>query len=462
MKKNFIYLTMFLFVMLSCNKSEVVPLFEESANKRVTTTLDGYKKQLVGAENGWRGEYYPDGGKTGGYSFYLKFDANGKVLMYSDIDNRNYAGGGGSYFINGYDKSFETTYQVKTLQKPALVFDSYSYLHELVNPDYNGGTGQLADLELTFSTSTENKITLVGTINKTQMILTKITKIESDLLAKGGLGNIFNSTLGYLNTDKFLTLVFPTGEKTDVNLDFGAKTVSLYSINNKTGDIDITSSQFVTTVTGLQLKTPITLYGISFQEMLWDSVLKVYYINSGGRRINFVQSSKPGLPFYYALGSIFEGFYMNPTIPSQSAEYKALYAKIKSNVIALSTAPPARVIGDVYLQYLTTTGDFVLVVDYTRTNPDGTAVFIGSSILYFKPSLDAKGNLIFGKSYQNATFAGGQLTLGASGIVLAGIKPLTDILENNTFTFDYDPIETRIAVLKSNGTPSITIKGALF
>ena len=453
---------MFLFVMLSCNKSEVVPLFEESANKRITTIVDGYKKQLAGAEDGWRGEYYPDGGKTGGYSFYLKFDANGKVVMYSDIDNRNYAGGGDSYFINGYDKSFETTYQVKTLQKPTLVFDSYSYLHELVNPDYNCGTGKSADLELTFSTSTENKITLVGTINKTQMVLTKITKTESDLLVKGGLSTIFNSTLGYLNTDKFLTLVFPTGEKTDVNLDFGAKTISLYSINAKTGDVDVTSSQFVTTVTGLQLKTPITLYGISFQEMLWDSVLKVYYINSGGRRINFVQSSRPGLPFYYALGSIFEGFYMNPTIPSQSTEYKALYAKIKSNVIALSTVAPARIIGDVYLQYLTNTGDFVLVVDYTRTNPDGTAVFIGSSILYFKPSLDAKGNLIFGKSYQNATSAGGQLTLGASGIVLAGIKPLTDILETNTFSFDYDPVETRIAVLKSNGTPSITIKGALF
>ena len=461
MKKNFIYLSMFLFVMLSCNKSEVVPIFEESANKRVTTIVDGYKKQLAGAENGWRGEYYPDGGKTGGYSFYLKFDANGKVVMYSDIDDRNYSGGG-SYFGNGYDKSFETTYQVKTLQKPTLVFDSYSYLHELVNPDYNGGTGQKADLELEFTSTTDAKITLVGSRNKTQMILTKITKTESDLLAKGGLSNIFNSTLGYLNTDKFLTLVFPTGEKSDVNLNFGEKTVSLYSINAKTGDIDVASSQFVTTVTGLQLKTAITLYGVTFQEMLWDSALKVYYINSGGRRINFVQSSRPALPFYYALGSLFEGFYMNPALASQSAEYKALYAKIKSNVITLSTVAPARVIGNVYLQYLTDTGDFVLVVDYTRTNPDGTPVFVGSSVLYFKPSLDAKGNLVFGKSYQSATLAGGQLTLGASGIVLAGIKPLTDILETNTFTFDYDPIETRIAVLKSNGTPSITIKGALF
>jgi hypothetical protein len=295
------------------------------------------------------------------------------------------------------------------------------------------------------------------------MILTKITKTESDLLAKGGLANIFNSSLGYLNTDKFLTLVFPTGEKSDVNLDFGAKTVSLYSINAKTGDIDVTSSQFVTTVTGLQLKMPITLYGVTFQEMLWDSVLKVYYINSGGRRINFVQSSRPALPFYYALGSLFVGFDMNPNIPSQSTEYKALYAKIKSNVIALSTAPPARVINDVFFQYLPDDGIFVLVIGYKRTDAAGTLVFDGAGVLYYQPSLDAKGNITFKRLTNTATLSGGQLTNGISAIVAAGVKPLTDILETNTFTWDYDPIETRIAVLKSNGqTATITIKGEYF
>jgi hypothetical protein len=42
--------------------------------------------------------------------------------------------------IAAADRSFETTYQIKALQKPTLIFDSYSYLHELVNPDYNGWT----------------------------------------------------------------------------------------------------------------------------------------------------------------------------------------------------------------------------------------------------------------------------------------------------------------------------------
>ena len=454
MKKILTYILFAQLIFLSCKKSEVEPIFEESANKRVTTVLDSYKKQLIGSEFGWKGVYYPAGGNAGGYTFYLKFDAAGKVSMYSDID-------GFSYFPTGYDKAFETTYQVKALQTPTLVFDSYSYLTELVNPDYNGGSGQSADLELAFQTVTADKITLVGNVNKTQMTLTKLSKIESESLNKGGLSTVFNGTLNFTNTTKFIILTFPTGEKSDLIIDLAAKQLVLYYINTK-NEPDLVFSAFSVTTTGIQLKDPIKLYGITFQELFWDDIKKIYYLNAGGKRIDLTYSSKPALPFYYALGNLFVGFNMSPDIASQTAEYKALYAKIKSNVIALSTTAPVRVIGNVYLQFLTDQGVFVLVVEYKRTNPDGSLLFDGASVLYYQPSLDSRGNLSFGKSYQNATLDRNGLFLGASGIVLAGIKPLTDIIENNTFQWDYDPIAERTAVLKSNGTPSISIKGVLF
>ncbi|MEY4540079.1 MAG: hypothetical protein RLZZ306_1836, partial [Bacteroidota bacterium] len=59
MKKILIYFLFAQLVFLSCKKAEVEPVFEESANKRVTTVLDSYKKQLVGSEFGWKGVYYP-------------------------------------------------------------------------------------------------------------------------------------------------------------------------------------------------------------------------------------------------------------------------------------------------------------------------------------------------------------------------------------------------------------------
>jgi Domain of unknown function (DUF4302) len=459
MKKIFIYFILFQLAFTACKKAEVEPLFTETANKRVTTQIDTYKKQLVGAEFGWKGAYYPNGAKDGGYSFYLKFDATGKLSMYSDLV-------GYFYINNTFDKAFETTYQVKALQKPTLIFDTYSFLHELVNPDYNGGDGQLADLELTIVSADDNKIVLLGNKNGTEMTLTKVLKTEYDSLPKGALASVINGTFDYLNTDKFITLVLPTGDKADVDLNFTSKMLSLFFYNAKIKDYDVVSTAFITTTTGVQFKDPITIYGVTFQEMFWDGIAKVYYINVSGKRVNLTPASKPTLPFYYALGTLFQGFNMSPAIPSQSAEYKALYAKIKSNVIALSTAAPVRVIGNVYFQYLPDQGVFVLVVNYTRTNPDGSLVFNGAAVLYYQASGDGKGNIIFGKPYQNATLSGGQLSLGASGIVLAGIKPLTDIIENNAFSWDYDPTETRIAVLKSVPTtanPTVfTIKGALF
>ena len=461
MKKIFIYIILFQLSFLSCKKSEVEPLFPDSANQRATNAVSGYKKQLTDAQYGWKGAYYPDGGQAGGYSFYLKFDATGKVTMYSDIDEINYSNGYKPYFSNGYDKAFETTFQVKALQKPTLIFDSYSYLHELVNPDYNGGTGQFADMELEFVSATDNTITLVGNVNKTQLVLTKITKIESDNLANGTFASVFNGTYNYANSASFLTLVLPTGDKADLQIDLNNKFLVLYFLN-KSGNIDAVSSSFIVTTTGIQLKDPVTFGGTTFQEMFWDAALKLYYINVGGKRVNIVGASRPTLPFYYALGNIFVGFNMSPDIPSQTAEYKALYAKIKSNVIALSTAPPVRVIGNVYLQYLPNDGVFALVIEYKRTNPDGSLVFDGAGVLYYQPALDSKGNIKFTRLSQSGTLSGGQLANGISAIVSAGIKPLTDLLEGSTFMWDYDPVVTRTAVLKSNSTPSISIKGFLF
>ena len=451
MKKYLSYILLLQLSFWACKKAEVDPLFSETANTRTTTVIDGYKKQLTSAEYGWKGEYYTNGGDGVGYSFYLKFDATGKVSMYSDID-------GFYYFTNGYDKAFESTYQVKALQKPTLIFDSYSYLHELVNPDYNGGSGQYADLELEVSTASDSKITFVGVKNKTALTLTKVTKTEADLLTKGLLGTNVKSVN---NVTTFLVLTLPSGLKTDVILDLEKKQLGVLTFDRQ-GNPVITSASFIVTTTGLKLQNAISVGGSSFDEVLYDETLKSYYVMIGGKRYNITASLRPSLSFYDALGILFVGFDMNPAIPTQTAEYKALYTKIRNNVIALSTAAPARVIGNIYLQYLPNDGVFELIVEYKRTNTDGSYLFNGAAILYYQPSLDAKGNLSFGKPVQTATYSGGQFSAGASGIVVAGIKPLTDIIENNTFLWDFDTVEPKTALLKSNGTPSISIKGTLY
>jgi hypothetical protein len=446
MKKIFLFTIALQITISSCKKSEVVPLFDQSANQRVATAIAKYKEQLVAPQYGWKASYYPNGAQDGGYSFYLKFDKNGNLTMYSDVD---------AQFT---DNAFETTYQVKDLQKPTLIFDTYSYLHELVNPDYNGGTGASADLELTINEATANKINLKGNINSTEMVLTALTSVEYESLTKGGLANIFKSTVNYANSSSFLTLLAPTGENSDILIDYGSKIFTVFYIKNK--QIATASSAFYTTTTGLQFKDPITVNGLTFQELIWDNTTKSYYFISGGKKTSLSESKKSSIPFYTALGTLFTDIVFDPKIATQSDAYKTLYNDIKANTITLSTTAPARVIDDIYFHYFTDDGTFALIINYSRTYPDRVDKFGG--VIFYDPTLDAKGNITFTREAQTATLSEGQLFRDISPIVNTGVKKLTDIIEKNSFTWDYDTIESKTAVLKSNGAPQIVIKGSLF
>jgi Domain of unknown function (DUF4302) len=434
MKKIFIYMLFFQLAFLSCKKGEVEPLFTESANLRAANQIATYKKQLSDAQYGWKGIYYPHGGQDGGYSFYLKFDATGKVTMYSDID-------GFYYFNNGFDKANETTYQLKALQKPTLIFDSYSYLHELVNPDYDGGTGLLADLELSFETVTDSKITLKGVLNNTQMELTKLTTAEADALTKGDFRtNTYNAT-DYLKSGKFLSLSFGTGQVSDLSINTNTKVFTAYFLAN--GQFGSVSSAFSFTTTGILFKDPITLYGTTFKEMFWDAVKKVYYINVSGKRIDVIESNKLSTPFRLAYGNLFSIVDFDPALTGQDAAYKQLFTTMKNSLIAGSTTAPARILTDIYFRYIEP-GVWYLTFEYTR----GSSTFAGQ--FGYNVAINAQGNYTF-------TYFG----TDANSIVVASVKPLTNIIERNTFSIDYDPTNGKNAIIKGVSLPSFVMKGAL-
>ncbi|MDZ7898368.1 MAG: DUF4302 domain-containing protein [Arcicella sp.] len=428
MKKIFIYILFFQLAFLSCKKSEIEPLFTESANLRAANQIATYKKQLSDAQYGWRGVYYPNGGQDGGYTFYLKFDDKGNVTMYSDLAGFT------------AEVSFVTTYQVKALQKPTLVFDSYSYLHELVNPDYNGGTGALADLELSYVSATDTKIVLKGILNNTQMELTKMTQVESDALTKGGFASTFKSTLNYINGGSFLSLVFPTGEKTDVFANLDTKIFSIFYVQNN--QVRTISSAFSVTTTGIQLRESVTLFGVRFNELIWDDALKIYYINADGKRINFTKSNTPLVPFDLAIGNLFSFVDFDPTISGQNAAYKTVFSQLATNI---PTLPFRLTLESIFFSFNTTTGQYDLFIIVVQNGVRFAAV-----INYRMNKTTA----------QNRTFTRTGIN-GNANLLLTSIKPLIDILEKDTFTFDYDPTDGRFALLKSLTTPTFAMKGRL-
>ena len=113
----------FLFVstlFFSCTK-EPEQVFDKSPDERLNETLAGYQKQLSGAQYGWKAVVFPAAG--GAYAFYFKFNDSNRVQMVSDFDS------------NSARILKESSFRLKALQQPSLIFDTYSYLHVLADPD---------------------------------------------------------------------------------------------------------------------------------------------------------------------------------------------------------------------------------------------------------------------------------------------------------------------------------------
>jgi len=123
----------------SCQKEDS-PIFSKSADERLTEKLDGYATLLKKAEFGWKAAYFPDSASYGGWSFWIKFEDNGVVKMLSDYD------------ATASKTVLESHYRVGGSHLPSLIFDSYTYIHNLANPGLGKkGQGFKGDFEFSFS-----------------------------------------------------------------------------------------------------------------------------------------------------------------------------------------------------------------------------------------------------------------------------------------------------------------------
>ena len=191
----------------SCTKEDN-PVFEKSPDERLQEKLAAYQAQLSGAQNGWKGLLVTDSGRGSSHSFYFKFNDQNRVTMLSDFDP-----------VSAVTYK-ESSYRIKALLQPSLLFDTYSYLHVLSDPDdaVNGGitgAGLLSDFEFYFDSDLQDTIKLIGRINGSKMTLTRATQAEADAYNAGQLaaGLYINNILTYF---KRLTV---GSQLYDVNID---------------------------------------------------------------------------------------------------------------------------------------------------------------------------------------------------------------------------------------------------
>ncbi|MDQ6478370.1 DUF4302 domain-containing protein [Dyadobacter sp. LHD-138] len=282
------YLSYWLLLLLtglwSCKEDDGV--FEQTADERISATLSSYQKELAEAPYGWKGIIYPGGG--GVYSFYFKFNDKNRVVMYSDFAPESAA------------TAKESSYRLKAMQTPSLIFDTYSYLHVLADPDGgvnggNDGEGLKSDYEFSFEKDTLNsgRITLTGTKNQSKLVLIKATQEEATAYGNGGLAKslLFSNISKYLTYFKRVTIGAVTYE---IAVNQNARKITLNWLDGTT--LKSFTTEYYYSSTGVAFITPFvngsqTING--FTDLTWDASKLSLGVTVAGSKVTVVDAAKP-------------------------------------------------------------------------------------------------------------------------------------------------------------------------
>ncbi|OQP51857.1 hypothetical protein A4H97_27020 [Niastella yeongjuensis] len=192
MNKKLLYYILALSLVASCKREED-HVFDKSPDDRLNETLKTYQTAMTSSQYGWNGNLHTADGTL--YRFYFSFNDSNRVQMLGDFDSTS-----GSLLA-------ESSYRLKALQQPSLIFDTYSYLHQLSDPDgsVNGGpdgVGLKADFEFAIDSVSADSISLTGRFNGSRLTMKKATQADRAIWTSKQVGN---GVVNFKNYWKFLS-----------------------------------------------------------------------------------------------------------------------------------------------------------------------------------------------------------------------------------------------------------------
>ena len=288
-----------------CKKTYNDTVGGKTADQRISEAMAAYQKKLTSAPNGWiflestTGIAYNQGVSQTGpkivLAYYMQFTDSNNVTMYSDFDTSMAA------------TPKTSGYRVKALTRPALIFDTYSYIHVPCDPDprvsnspFGTGYGWGTDFEYSFSDSVDasklgDTIRLTGNLNSATGLLIKATKAQQDAYLQGkakdqltGLNSINN----ILNYFKRLSI---GGVNYDIRVDLLNKTVTFTWVDGS-GNIKTQTVSYYATSTGINFSTPIVNGSQTITEIgniVWNPSTSSLTVTFNGQQGQITAATSP-------------------------------------------------------------------------------------------------------------------------------------------------------------------------
>ncbi len=382
-------------LLVSCTKDED-RIYTESPDERIAELLARYDKILVAEENGW--VLSLETVALGGFNHWVKFYPNNRVDMLSDADATS------SKFANSSSEIKQSSYRLKSVQTPILMFDTYSYIHMLADPtgSVNGGTngdGLITDFEFAISAYNEedNSFELTGRYNGSRAKLVTCSKSQYDYIIAGGLKAEHDAFNGFVD-DNYKFPVIDMGDK-KVDMTLSSRMVGIKYINDENAIeeasaatyLDMSCARGEQAVSNAILVDPLSYAGGFFDKILYEDGSMYVLIN--GTKYYIIENNKPALPFRFGYKEDFtqmrinadqlEGTLVDPYLTNVYMKAKnALYNKgSKRNMQYVniefdmsSAGTPVMTLG---IRYNNTSGsNYWAYWDFKYTlNDDGTITF---------------------------------------------------------------------------------------
>ncbi len=237
MKKHLTYFLLIILGFTSCKKA-YEPILD-SPDVRLANTIEGYTKELSEPEFGWIG-YYLTGTDLQAI-FKFKFDDKNRVVMSADYRT----------------PPAESSYRIKALQSPTLIFDTYSTLHLINDPTASvaggaSGKGFTADFEYEFHRVAKDTIEMKGVLNGTNLFLIRAKsqqEVDNAFVRTNEVGVEINKILTYFKRFEL------EGVSYDINVI--GTTITLTSLEND--QLKVVSSPFFSVGKTITLFKPVTL-----------------------------------------------------------------------------------------------------------------------------------------------------------------------------------------------------------
>jgi hypothetical protein len=271
------------FIFSACKKYDTA--FDQSPDQRINEALKKYGSALTGSPAGWNATIQT---KNGGiYHFHFRFNDSNRVKMFADIN------------LETASTERESSYRLKALQTPSLIFDTYSYLHMLSDPDasVNGGTygqGLSSDFEFSLDSLTADSILLTGRVNGTKLTLIKSTQQDFDAWQNGR----WATTLGFENINaiqNYFKRISINGVTYEVRVDPVARTVTFTWINSN-GNTQQFTTAYSYSSSGVVFVTPFTAGSqtINGLEIVsWDAGNSILNVKVNGTATTISGATKP-------------------------------------------------------------------------------------------------------------------------------------------------------------------------